>query len=77
MWYHLYASCTTTQMEHAQDIHDKNYFDHISPSESLAIQRAQQAGYTGNNVMENIGKGYAAIDAVMAAWKRVKVIAGQ
>jgi uncharacterized protein YkwD len=55
---------------HAQDMLSKNYFDHISPSGSIPIQRAAQAGYTGSYVTENIGKGYFTVDAVMAAWQK-------
>lgn len=54
---------------HANDMFNKNYFDHISPTGSIPIQRAQQAGYTGTYVMENIGHGYATIDAVFDAWQ--------
>jgi uncharacterized protein YkwD len=57
---------------HAEDMSQKNYFDHVSPTGSVPIQRAQLAGYTGNYVMENIGKGYTTVDAVMIAWQNSK-----
>jgi uncharacterized protein YkwD len=54
---------------HATDMYANNYFSHISPQGSSPIQRAQQAGYTGSYVGENIAKGYTAIGDVMLAWQ--------
>lgn len=54
---------------HAKDMYTRNYFEHISPEGSSPIQRAVTAGYTGNTVLENIGKGYKSADEVMVAWK--------
>ena len=54
---------------HAKDMYQNNYFSHISPQGSSPIQRAQQAGYTGTYVGENIGRGYATIGEVMLAWQ--------
>jgi uncharacterized protein YkwD len=54
---------------HAKDMYVRNYFSHISPEGSSPIQRAQQAGYTGSYVGENIAKGYASISDVMPAWR--------
>lgn len=54
---------------HADDMFHNNYFDHISPNGDNPIQRAEQAGYQGSYVMENIGKGYTTVDAVMVAWQ--------
>lgn len=54
---------------HATDMYSKNYFDHISPTGTLPIQRAAAAGYTGNYVTENIGRNYTSVDAVMNAWQ--------
>ena len=54
---------------HATDMYVNNYFSHISPQGTSPIQRAQQLGYTGTYVGENIAKGYATVSAVMQAWK--------
>lgn len=54
---------------HARDMRDKNYLEHISPDGISPIQRTMEAGYTGNYVGENIGRGYSNINQVMAAWK--------
>jgi uncharacterized protein YkwD len=54
---------------HAKDMYEKKYFDHNSPSGSFPIQRAIEAGYQGNTVGENIGRGYTNSATVMAAWK--------
>jgi len=54
---------------HAVDMYNNNYFDHISPSGTSPIQRAIAAGYTGQYIGENIGKGYGNIGDVMRAWK--------
>ena len=54
---------------HAKDMYLNNYFSHISPQGSSPIQRAQQAGYTGSYVGENIARGYATIGETMLAWQ--------
>ncbi len=55
--------------EHAKDMYNRHYFDHISPDGTSPIQRAAAAGFTGNTVGENIAMGYTNIKSVMAAWK--------
>jgi uncharacterized protein YkwD len=54
---------------HARDMYDHNYLEHISPSGSSPIQRAMEAGYSGNYVGENIARGYFTLKQVMDAWK--------
>lgn len=54
---------------HADDMYHNNYFNHISLTGSSPIQRAEEAGYRGPYIMENIGKGAAFLDAVMIAWQ--------
>lgn len=63
------AQLATAAAEHAEDMYVNNYFSHISPQGTSPIQRAQQAGYTGSYVGENIAKGYTTINDVMVAWK--------
>ncbi|MDN5286564.1 MAG: transporter [Mucilaginibacter sp.] len=55
---------------HAKDMVVNNYFDHIAPDGSSPIQRAQEAGYTGMYIGENIGSGYNNIQQVIDAWKK-------
>ncbi len=54
---------------HAKDMSNRQYFAHISPEGTSPIQRAFNAGYTGNTIEENIAKGYSNIGSVMAGWK--------
>ena len=63
------AQLGTAAAAHAKDMYLNNYFSHISPQGSSPIQRAQQAGYTGSYVGENIGRGYKTISEVMLAWQ--------
>jgi len=56
--------------EHAKDMSVNKYFDHIAPNGSSPIQRAQEAGYTGMYIGENIGSGYNTVQQVMDAWKK-------
>jgi uncharacterized protein YkwD len=63
------AQLASAAAEHATDMYVNNYFSHISPQGTSPIQRAQQAGYTGSYVGENIAKGYTTINDVMLAWK--------
>jgi uncharacterized protein YkwD len=55
-------------LEHARDMNARNYFSHISPGGTSPIQRAMALGYTGNYVMENIGRGYSSTEQVLEAW---------
>jgi uncharacterized protein YkwD len=59
----------TAAQRHATDMHVRNYFDHISPEGTSPVQRAQAAGYTGQYVGENIGRGYTTVQQVVNAWK--------
>ena len=54
---------------HVTDMYINNYFSHIAPDGSSPIQRAQNAGYTGQYVGENIARGYATLPMVMNAWQ--------
>jgi len=64
------AALAAAAAAHAKDMYTKNYFSHISPQGSSPIQRAQESGYTGSYVGENIAKGYSTIGDVMAAWRQ-------
>lgn len=54
---------------HAKDMAQQNYFDHLSPEGSTPVERALNAGYTGDFRGENLAKGYSQADQVIAAWK--------
>lgn len=55
---------------HAKDMAVNHYFDHIAPNGSSPIQRAQETGYAGMYIGENIGSGYNNVQQVMDAWKK-------
>jgi uncharacterized protein YkwD len=55
---------------HARDMAVNHYFDHIAPNGSSPIQRAQEAGYMGMYIGENIGSGYHNVQQIMDAWKK-------
>lgn len=54
---------------HAQDMAQRNYFDHLSPEGGTPEERALNAGYTGDFKAENLARGYSQVDQVIAAWK--------
>jgi uncharacterized protein YkwD len=54
---------------HVTDMYVNHYFEHISPDGSSPISRAQEAGYTGNYVGENIAQGYSCVDDVVEGWR--------
>ena len=52
----------------SQDMKDKNYFSHTSPTYGSPYQMMQQFGITYRTAGENIAKGYASPQAVVNAW---------
>jgi uncharacterized protein YkwD len=54
--------------DHLNDMYHNNYFSHIAPDGSSPVQRAQELGYTGDYVGENIARGYNSLDDVMNAF---------
>lgn len=54
---------------HANDMAQRNYFDHLSPEGSTPSERASNAGYDGNFRAENLARGYALAEQVVKAWK--------
>lgn len=59
----------TAAADHLSDMVRNNYFGHIAPDGSSPIQRAQDLGYTGDYVGENIARGYNSLEDVMNAFK--------
>jgi uncharacterized protein YkwD len=60
----------TAANNHVTDMYTNNYFSHLSRDGSPPITRAQQAGYEGEYVGENIARGYYRIADVMKAWQQ-------
>jgi uncharacterized YkwD family protein/spore coat assembly protein SafA len=52
----------------SQDMKDKNYFSHTSPTYGSPYQMMQQFGITYRTAGENIARGYATPQAVVNAW---------
>jgi uncharacterized protein YkwD len=55
-------------LAHARDMAANNYLSHISPGGTSPIQRTMALGYTGNNVTENIARGYTSLREVIDGW---------
>lgn len=53
---------------HANDMAQRNYFDHRSPEGTGPMQRAVAAGYSGGFVGENIAAGQTSPAAVVQDW---------
>jgi uncharacterized protein YkwD len=60
----------TAASNHAQDMYYHHYFSHLSLDGIPPVTRAQQAGYEGDYVGEDIARGYNRIADVMYAWKQ-------
>jgi len=61
------AQLRTAARRHSQDMADRNYFSHDSLDGRTPWDRAEAAGYQ-RAIGENIAKGQATPEAVMAAW---------
>ena len=55
-------------LAHSQDMRDRNFFGHVNPDDLRACQRLTNAGYDWWACGENIGAGYASVQAVFNAW---------
>jgi uncharacterized protein YkwD len=53
---------------HAQDMSDRNYFEHNTPEGTTPGQRMRAAGYMGGLMGENIAYGQANAQEVVAGW---------
>lgn len=56
-------------VNHAKDMAERNYFDHLSPEGINPDERALTAGFKGNFRGENLAKGYNLPEEVITAWK--------
>ncbi|WP_085834247.1 CAP domain-containing protein [Clostridium merdae] len=52
----------------SQDMHDKNYFSHTSPTYGSPFDMMKQFGITYRTAGENIAMGYRTPEAVMEGW---------
>ena len=53
---------------HAEDMRDRDYFDHVNPEGKGPGSRARAQGYPSGFVGENIAAGYPSAAAAMAGW---------
>jgi len=53
----------------ADDIVERNFFDHIDPDGNAPPQRAMAAGFCHEYVGENLATGFTTAEAVMEGWK--------
>jgi len=52
----------------SQDMHDKNYFDHTSPTYGTPFTMMKNFGITYKSAGENIAKGQRSAQEVVTAW---------
>ena len=62
------ALLTRTARLKSQDMHDRGYFDHNSPTYGTPFQLMKSQGVAYRTAGENIAKGYATPQAVVNAW---------
>jgi len=62
------AALTRTARMKSQDMHDRRYFDHNSPTYGTPFQLMKAQGVTYRRAGENIAMGYATPAAVVSAW---------
>jgi len=61
--------CRMAEMK-AEDMRDKRYFSHYSPTYGFAYDMLKGAGYQYKAVGENIAKGHRSPQIVMSAWMK-------
>ena len=54
---------------HSKDMSDRDFFDHDDPEGVGPAQRADEAGFSGGGVTENIAQGYPTPEAVVEGWR--------
>ena len=64
----LSASISNIARAKSQDMHDKNYFSHTSPTYGSAFDMLKAANISYRTAGENIAMGYATPEAVVTAW---------
>jgi uncharacterized protein YkwD len=55
--------------QHATDMHDNNYFDHLSQDGTPPFARVQLTGYDPSYVGEDIAQGYVSVQGVVKGWR--------
>lgn len=56
-------------VRHVTDMSQNNHLDHVGTDDSTPPQRAEDAGFEGVFIGENIARGYITISDVMNQWK--------
>ena len=64
----LSSALSSGAQKKADDLHDANYFSHVSPTYGSAFDMMRQQGIRYSYAGENIAKGYASSSAVMGGW---------
>ncbi len=64
----LDTALTRTARLKSQDMHDRGYFDHNSPTYGTPFQLMKAQGVSYRTAGENIAMGYRTPEAVVAAW---------
>lgn len=62
------AALQKAAQAHAQDMLDRGFFAHKSPSNTTVRERATKAGYKWRNIGENIAEGQRSVDEVVQTW---------
>lgn len=62
------AALARAAQAHSDDMANRTYLDHVNPEGQDPKARAEEQGYTGTAVGENIAQGYPDAAAVMEAW---------
>jgi uncharacterized protein YkwD len=60
---------TNAATQHTLDMSIKNFLNHIGSDGSTPAMRANEAGFTGLYIGENIARGYSSVDDVVEGWK--------
>lgn len=55
--------------DHAMDMYNKNYFDHVSPTGVTPNDWAAQEGYVATDLGEDIAENYTTVSSTVTAWQ--------
>jgi uncharacterized protein YkwD len=68
----LNAELQEAAQAHAQDMLDRGYFAHKSPSDTTVRERSRKAGYDWRTIGENLAEGQMSVDEVVTTWMNSK-----
>lgn len=60
----------TAAQHHADDMAERDYFDHVSPEGGTVGHRATRAGYRWSRVLENLAAGQSTPGEAVEGWKK-------